>query len=192
MSMPKAPGQNILKIVGFFYIVTGVVSLISALIVRFSSGTSWVGWMNMLTTWRLTAVNSAFAMLERLHFYGLTPLSDMRAMFPEVKWYKWYAVRIGLPIGTSKGMDWNLVAVIISIFVIGVFIVFIGIIAAKHCDTLKHTKFLMICALINLVMMAGSTVIIFSFLSLVGCVIAFIFFVGAFKNYRQVYPKQIK
>ena len=76
--------------------------------------------------------------------------------------------------------------------IIGISVVLIGVTAVRHCDTLKHTKPILIFALVNLGIMAVGTIFLVSVFSVLGCAVAVLYFMGAFKNYREVYPKQYK
>jgi hypothetical protein len=183
MAIPKAPGQNLLKATGIFYTVAGGVSIISALLVSpivslfYISNTA----QRVLPAWGLTALNTVLAMLERLHIIvpELSSISSRISRVPEIPLYIHYAGKLVLPISfTVSSIILSFVAVII-----GIFVAFTGIIAVKYCDTLNRTKVLIIFALINLGMMITSTIFLVSFFSVVGCVIAVLYFVGVLQNY---------
>ena len=189
MKMPTAPGRGFLKITGIFYTIAGGISIISALILWIitllpSDGYNpvYVAACNVLPTWRLTAVNSVFAVLNQV-FPRFEPVDisavTVRAVdFPMEQWYPiviWY--KLGGILLTTLSV------------IIGIFIVFIGITAVKYCATLKRTKLSVILALINLGIMTLSTIFLVSVFSVLGCIIAVLYFAGAFLNYKQVDKK---
>jgi len=87
----------------------------------------------------------------------------------------------------QRETEWssNTVALTWLAVIIGIFVIFIGIIALRYCEPVKRSKLLVIFAMINLAMMVTSTIIFVSFFSVLGCIIAVLFLVGAFKNYKQ-------
>ena len=184
-----APGQNFLKLTGIFYIILGGITTMTALLVRFTYAVPF--W---LPTWRFSAVNIVFYALERAYFPRFRFLEGAPGDLYEESAYRWYAVFLKFPINFEFwGITtiWGFVLTFVAV-IIGIFILFIGIIAVKYCATLKRTKLLVIFALINLGIMIISTVLLVSLFAVLGCVIAVLYFVGVLKNYRQVYPKQIR
>jgi len=194
MAMQKAPGKSFLKITGIFYIIIGVLSGISALLVRFIYlGTIdeviprinrylYVTAKDALSIWKLTPVNSVLAVLERLKIK--LPESDTISIsyfadrLPKAPMSDWYALFLRNSISlTFSGILLTFVAVIISIFII-----FIGIMSLRYCEPSKRSKLLVIFALINLVMMIISTILVFSFFSFLGCVIAVLYLVRSVRK----------
>ena len=193
MSMPTAPGKNFLKATGIFYTIAGGLSVISALILWVISLMPSTGYNpvyavanNVLPTWRLTAVNRVFAVLNRVYpRFEPVDISAVVVRPPDQPMDKWYSIVVGYKI--SGGIALTCAAVIV-----GIFIVFIGITAVKYCATLNRAKLLVIFALINLVIMVISTILLVSIFSVLGCVIAVLFLAGAYKNYKEIYPKQVR
>ena len=185
MSMPKVPGRDFLKITGIFYTISGRISIISAIIFRFITVTDSTRSIYIMANdygfqvWKLLPVNSVFAILEKLYSVSAW-LKDVqtRSDFWTIN------KALGMYLTYNDGILFTLLTIII-----GIFIVFIGIIAVKHCATLKHTKPLVIFALINLSIMVISTIFFVSFLSVLGCFIAGLYFLGTFINYKEVYKK---
>ena len=181
MSMPTAPGRGFLKITGIFYAIAGGISIISAIIFRFIDVTDSTRSIYLMANdygfqvWKTTAVNSVFAILEKLYSVSAW-LKDVqtRSDFWTIN------KALGMYLSYNDGILFTLLAIIV-----GIFIVFIGIAAIKYCATLKHAKLLLIFALINLGIMAVSAILFVSFFSILGCVISGLYFTGAFLNYRE-------
>jgi len=191
MKIPIAPGKDFLKATGFFYIAAGGLSIMIALVVRFAPITSMSLMVaEMLPMWKFTAVNNAFVLLERFHLFvpGVNSLSNLRAAHPNWPEAWQYQMYLSFPIDITV---WSTVIAFVAVF-IGMAIVFMGIMAVRQCEPSKHTKLLVIFALVNFAMMAISTVLFVSFFAVLGCVIAVFYFVGAFKNYTQICPFAIK
>ena len=194
ISIPVVPGKNFLRVTGTFYIIAGGVSIISALLVRFIylgriinevvpplNGYLYTTALDVLPIWRLTAVNSVFAILEQVHFINpkIEPISALASRLPGMPMHDHYASYLRYPSWWfAEGIVLTFVAVII-----GIFIVFMGIMAVKYCESSKRTKLLVILAMINFAAMLTSTIFLVSFFSVLGCVIAALYFLGAFLNY---------
>jgi hypothetical protein len=186
ISIQTAPGQNFLKLTGILYVILGGITAISALMARFTFGGHF--W---LPAWRFSAVNIVFYALEKVYM-PICASEPLIMDFYEEFVYQWYAGLLRFPIIFEH---WGMAAIggIVSTFIaviMGIFIVFMGITAVKYCATLKRTKLLFIFGLIHLGIMIISTILLFSLFAVLGCVIAVLYFMGAFKNYRQIYLKE--
>jgi hypothetical protein len=206
-AIPTAPGQNFLRVTGIFYIVASILIIFSALTIRYvdlgklernEDGsvtvvreiTRFNSFMNrsasdVMPVWNLTAVNSVLVVFEQFHIIAPDLLNRSISNFVkefDIERTILYAICLR---GSVSKTIWSVILTFIAV-IIGIFIGVMGITAVKYCATLKRTKLLLICALINLGMMAVSTVFLVSFLSLLGCVIAVLYFAGAFKNYKSV------
>gem|GEM_PF-2828324 len=209
MAMPKAPGQNFLKIIGIFYIIAGALIIISALTLRYveldtlerneygeitvvkaitpMNSLIYTSTLEIMPVWNFTAANSVLAVFERFHF--IAPNVQLRSIAAHISEFplpRARAVSYAIILRWSVEFTiWSIILTFISV-IIGIFIVFIGIIAVKYCATLKRTELLIIFALINLGIMLISTVLFISFSAIIGCAVAALYFTASFKNHRQV------
>ena len=199
MAIPTAPGKNFLRATGIFYILTGGLSIVISLVVRYSPSGDGYNWLYAtaiqgLPIWSLTIVNGVMLIYELL--FSISAMGIFPTLHNAFVVYMYPLHRHAAELlekGVVVSRDTGAGIFTWLVVVLGIVILLMGIIATKYCDTLKHTKLLAIFSLTNLIIMTTSTIIGFFifpflvfFLSLLGCGIAVLYFVGAFKNFKQI------
>jgi len=94
-------------------------------------------------------------------------------------------IAIGGFLAIRNILDIPLRFIFIFIVVVSILLLFMGLMTVKYCDYLKKAKRLMIFAGINIFIMLINLVFNLSFGAVLGTVIAVVYFIGAFRNYKE-------